>query len=117
MPTEDDYVTLLDGTLVRCRQDSSTMWIIYAPASLNPQRKGANMVGTEKPTRAESTRCSAALHATYGKFYNYTHLNITYEPRTAGVPHPEGWYATDQSYRNEADEAAVIARWRERTGR
>ncbi len=108
----DGDVTLLDGKVIRCRQDSSTMWIIFSP---NPTGCIGNIVGMEKPTHEENSRWSAANTATYGAAYGYRHRNVVYEPRTPGMPHPEGWFTANQCYRNEIDEAAAIARWRERT--
>lgn len=106
-------VTLTNGAVVRCRQDSSTMWmIVVVPKSGH----FAKVLGMERPTFEEKDRWSIAIHATYGAAYGYQDKGITYERRPAGVSHPDGWFTVDQSYRNEADEAAVIARWRERTG-
>lgn len=103
-------VTLNDGSVVRCRQDSSTAWMIIKAG-------GGKVFGIEMPTEEEKLRWTIANVATYGKFSDYTHMNVRHEPRKAGEPHPEGWFTKSQCYRNEADEAAAIARWRERTGR
>ena len=94
------YETIEDGTVVGCRQDSSTMWIIFAPKSLNPDRHGSNVVGMEPPSPEEEIRWAETCGNRFGE----------------GPPNPGGFFCNG-AYRNEADEAAALARWRKRTGR
>ena len=105
VPKVEGDVILTDGTVTRCRMDSSTMWLIYAPRAVNRNRKGNNVIGMEAPSDEEKGRWGRAVDAsmTFGRPTNL-------EPRTAGSPHPEGWFDARDAYRNEADEAAVLSR-------
>lgn len=89
-----EEVQLDDGTWVLCRFDGSMRWVIYAPIDKNPKRGSGNVVGTEGATPEEVSRWSATVGA----------------GRPEG--HTDGWLASNGAYRNEADEAAALVRWR-----